>query len=161
MSYREFGNRGLFALGGDGTVARVHVAGIHLTEFDDKPYWPAFLMSLQATRQRMSKCLNFLKHEQQLRGLSVDEAHRAVLDTKSSLSHLDSELRFANWGPTTDGHVCFLLPIDGAMFVSCSALGASPIACSKVWPYDIADSIGRFLDEAAQPFAAADGSAVR
>jgi hypothetical protein len=161
MSYREFGNRDSFALGGDGTVAHVHVAGIHLTEFDDKPYWPAFLTALRATRQRISECLNFLKYEQQLRGLSAEEAHRAVLDTNSSLSHLHSELRFANWGPTTDGHVCFLLPIYGSMYVSCSALGEKSIASSKLRPYDIADAIGCFLDEAAQPFAAADGFAAR
>lgn len=161
MSYREFGDRSSFALGGDGATAHIHVAGIHLTEFDNRPYWPAFLTSVQAAHRQLSTCLNFLKHEREFQGLSVEEAHRSLLDLSSNQSRLQSDLRFANWGPITDGHICFLLPINGTVYASCSELGSAAVASCKLQPYDAATAIGRFLDEAAQPFAAADGCAAR
>ncbi|WP_157667468.1 hypothetical protein [Comamonas serinivorans] len=161
MTLSEFGVRDSFALGRDGETLSLYVAGIHLTEFDDRPYWPAFLTALRGTHRRLASGLNVGKHEQLLSGLSVEDAHWSLLDPNSTFDDLHSELRFANWGPTTDGHVCFLLPINGSLFVSCSEVGSLSVSTAPFQPHDSAVAISQFLAEAAQPFAPADGFAAR
>ena len=116
----------------------VYVAGRRLTETDDQPYMAAFAASLRATRRRLEACLNYQANEGWFLGKGVDEAYRVLTSADSQLpgSVFDSQ-RFADWGPITDGHLTFLLPINGKLYLATAAHGDGEIFAAEVNPWDL------------------------
>jgi len=62
-----------------------------------------------------------------LGGRTPEEAHRFIVSTtseesenfyKPELEEVWPTFRFMNWGPTTDNLTCFLLPLEGKLFIT-------------------------------------------
>jgi len=141
-----FGNKETFALSvATGTVG-IHIAGALVTDSDNSPYLPSFTSALQASEKALRSRLNFLAHESLFLGMSVSDAFHALASPSTSAHEMAfNELRFADWGATTDSYLSLLLPINGRLYVACSPVGGDAVQAAVVWPYEIISTINRAL----------------
>jgi hypothetical protein len=133
-----------FALSIAGKAVDIYVASVCITESDNKPYLPSFVPALAATERFLKERLNFLKYEQLFLGMSASDAYDVLRrgDLPDGAAVFD-ELRFADWGPSTDPYLCFLLPAWGSLVLSCAPLSGGPIASVDVLPYDLIRTLER------------------
>jgi hypothetical protein len=116
----------------------VWAGGKTLTPFDTSVYLPSFVRALGSTELRLKEQLNFLKYESLFIGLTAEEAIQKVVTPESAeMEHALAELRFANWGPTTDDFLCFLLPIQGNLALICSECQSGSVHAVPLFPYEI------------------------
>jgi len=141
-----FGNKETFALSVATDTVDIHIAGALVTDSDNSPYLPSFVSALQSSERALRSRLNFLTHESLFFGMSVGDAFSALASPSTSAHEVAfNELRFADWGETTDSHLSFLLPVNGRLHVACSLLGGNAVHASVVWPYDIISTINAAL----------------
>jgi len=147
MQNQSFGDRESLSIEINGPAVDVFVAGVHITDFDNSPYLPSFVPSLSMAESSLRSCLNFLKYEELFFGMSVDEGYAALRDA-SQPPFVDaySQLRFADWGPTTDGYLCFLLPILGNLYIATCEVGGQSVRSVAVQPYSLISTIRQALE---------------
>jgi len=135
---------------GQTKLVEVWVGGANLSQQDSAAYLPSFLPALQATERALKARLNYLQHEGPFLGLGVEEAFIKLRDaTSAELENAWSKLRFADWGPTTDECLCFLLPVQGRLYVACQRPGLERIHHAQITPYDLIRTLEGSIHEIA------------
>jgi hypothetical protein len=133
---------------GEMRTAEVWVGGKNVTPFDSSAYVPGFLAALTRTERTLKEELNFLRHEALFFGLCVEEAFLKLSQAGSpELEQAWSDLRFADWGPTTDDYLCFLLPVLGKLYLACQDQTSRAIHSVQVAPSDLIQVLERARHE--------------
>lgn len=114
----------------------IRVGNERLTGEDRFVYPPAFLHAMRSTANHLRGELNFLRHERELWGFGIEEAFERV-----SSGDLHEPLRVLSWGPTTDDCVCFLLPVQGKLWLAWKRAEAKSPRAVPVLPYDLIRTI--------------------
>ncbi|WKB56015.1 hypothetical protein [Eleftheria terrae] len=123
-------------------TVKLVVAGEGITSEDDQVYVPAFVPALAATIQRLKSELNFLKHEELFVGLDLEDAVRRLVNgVDADIERACGDLRVFDWGPTTDDYVCFLLPLNGRLYLGCYAVESDRVHGCPVVPYDLIQTL--------------------
>ncbi|WP_116001309.1 hypothetical protein [Roseateles depolymerans] len=119
-------------------TVEVWVQGKSITPFDSSAYVPGFSAALARSENALKKDLNFLRYESLFLGLSVEEAFLKLAEASSP--HLEQawlSLRFADWGPTTDDFLCFLIPVGGRLYLACQELSTQAVHAAQITPDDL------------------------
>jgi hypothetical protein len=126
----------------------VWIAGQNLSSYDYFAYLPGFLAALNATAAKLKLNPNHRQYEGEFLGLGVEAAFIQLRDANSSaLERAWAGLRFADWGPTTDDFLCFLLPLNGHLYIACQRSELDEIHCEQVTPYELFQTIESAIHE--------------
>jgi hypothetical protein len=128
----------LGSFSGEMRAAEVWVGGKNVTPFDSSAYVPGLLSALTRSERTLKEELNFLRYEALFFGLSVEEAFLKLSQAGSpELEQAWSHLRFADWGPTTDDFLCFLIPVQSKLYLACQDQTSQAIHSVQVVPYEL------------------------
>jgi hypothetical protein len=117
----------------------VWVGGWSITPNDSSAYVPSFSTALAASARRLRTELNFLRYEELFLGMSVEEAIHKLVSASPAVASAWVSLRFADWGPTTDDFLCFLLPLRGKLYLACYDNASKHVHAAVVMPYDLVE----------------------
>jgi hypothetical protein len=138
----------LGASSGQLRTIEVWVHGKNITPIDSSAYIPGFSVALASTERRLKQELNFLRFEALFFGQSVEEAFSRLAEASSpELEQAWSLLRFADWGPTTDDYLCFLIPVQGKLYLACRENSTKVVHAAQVVPHDLTSVLEGVLHE--------------
>lgn len=145
-----FGSKDLFAVTvGEPSwpirTVEVWIGGVNLSSFDSSAYLPSFIHSMTKMRDKLKKQLNFLAHESDLGGSCVDGAFLRL--ASEEFPQAWSDLRVLDFGPTTDDFLCFLLPMQGKLYLTCKGNSADAVTAVQVTPFDLISTLTNVLLE--------------
>ena len=132
-------------------AAEVWVGGWSITPNDSSAYVPSFSTALAASARCLRTELNFLRYEEFFVGMRVEEAVQKFVSASPALASVWASLRFADWGPTTDDFLCFLLPLGGKLYLACYDNATKHVHAAVVMPYDLVEILEAAYRELLSP----------
>ena len=106
-------------------IIDILVGGTNLCDEDNNAFVPQLRESLEVDLDRL-KQFDSAKYQEYLADLSPDEAHTRIQhfhDVGEPVEWIEGDalyghFRFLDWGPTTDGVLCFLIPLGDSAYLT-------------------------------------------
>ncbi|MBN1209667.1 MAG: hypothetical protein JXB05_32765 [Myxococcaceae bacterium] len=103
----------------------IYVAGRRVTVMDNTVYLPGFTYALERSASYWRKADGH-RYADYFSGMSAIEAHDFLRGTQEEGSALHgpegdvlfNRCSFLDWGPTTDASLCFLVPVNGLLYLT-------------------------------------------
>lgn len=132
---------GILVRPASGQMRQVEVwaGGKNLTPVDSSSYIPSFSHSLAKSANHLKNSADFFAYEPLFSGLAPEAAFAKLSRQEAGTEQAWSALRFADWGPTTDDFLCFLLPLNGKLHLAFCEHQSNLFHELLVEPSEIAD----------------------
>lgn len=103
----------------------IFIGGNDLTRRDNTVYLPSFIAELSATSVLLKRKIDYLRHDELFRKLSVSQIHNLLIHGNPNSFTDDREwhsvkqaYEFAVWGETTDAFAAFLIPYCDRLYLT-------------------------------------------
>lgn len=109
-------------------LVNIFIGGKNICCEDNVVYLPQFINSIALSASDIRRKIDYYKYINYFEWMSLEEAHNFLLSTRDMDSpHYNLENddlyqchRVFSWGPTTDNAICFLLPMNGMLYLTYS-----------------------------------------
>ena len=142
-------------------VVNIFIGGENICCEDNSVYLPQFINSICLSANYIRRKIDYYKYINYFSGMTLEDAHNFLLSTRDSDSpnyNLENDdfygcYRVFEWGATTDNVACFLVPLNGVLYLTYSFFSQSGVDSNNkvfgavVTPYEIVRVIERAFRE--------------